>query len=87
MEQNKLMSKPLKQTSHITDIKNNIIGIPFITKYIPTVNILNSRIHIKDNYTTMKITPYFKPTFQLSKYMEKPQMFLTRFNFQQSQIT
>ena len=36
MEQNKLMSKPLKQTFHITDIKHNIIGIPFTTKYIPT---------------------------------------------------
>ena len=56
MEQNKLMSKPFKQTLHITDIKHNIIGIPFITKYRPTKNILNSRNHIKDEYTTMKNT-------------------------------
>ena len=68
MEHNKLMSKPFKQTSHITDIKHNIIGIPFITKYIPTVNILSSRNHIKDNYTRMKMTPYFKPTFHNSRY-------------------
>ena len=39
MERNKLMSKPFRQTFHITDIKHNIIGIPFITKYIPTINI------------------------------------------------
>ena len=30
--------------------------MPFITKYIPTINILNSKIHIKDEYTRMKNT-------------------------------
>ena len=54
MEQNKILNKPFKQTFHITDIKYNIIGIPFITKYIPTKNILNSKLHIKDKYTRMK---------------------------------
>ena len=54
MEQNKLMSKPFKQIFHITDIKHNIIGTPFITKYIPTINFLNSKVHIKDKYTRMK---------------------------------
>ena len=34
MEQNKILNKPFKQTFHITDIKHNIFGIPFITKYI-----------------------------------------------------
>ena len=53
-EQNKILSKPFKQTFHITDIKHNIIGIPFITKFIPTINILNSKLHIKVNYTRMK---------------------------------
>ena len=33
MEHNKILNKPFKQTFHITDIKHNIIGIPFITKY------------------------------------------------------
>ena len=56
MEQNKILDKPFKQTFHITDIKHNIIGIPFITKYIPTINILNSKIHIKDKYTKTKNT-------------------------------
>ena len=56
MEQNKILNKPFKQTFHITDIKRNIIGIPFITKYIPTINILNSKLHIKDKYTKMKNT-------------------------------
>ena len=54
MEQNKILNKPLKQTFQITDIKHNIIGIPFITKYIPTINILNSKTHIKDKYTKRK---------------------------------
>ena len=56
MEQNKILNKPFKQTFHITDIKHNIIGIPFITKYIPTINILNSKLHIKDKHTSTKNT-------------------------------
>ena len=56
MEQNELLNKPFKQTFHITDIKHNIVRIPFITNYIPTINILNSKIHIKDKYTRMKNT-------------------------------
>ena len=54
MEQNKKLNKQFKQTFHITDIKHNVIGIPFITKYIPTINILNSKLHIKDKYTRTK---------------------------------
>ena len=50
------MSKPFKHTFQITDIKHKIIGIPFITKYIPTINTLNSKFHIKDKYTRMKST-------------------------------
>ena len=56
MEQNKLLNKPFKQTSHITDIKHNINGFPFITKYIPTINILERKINIKDKYTKMHNT-------------------------------
>ena len=56
MAQNKILNKPFKQTFHITDIKHEIIGIPFISKYIPTINILNSEILIKDKYTKTKNT-------------------------------
>ena len=56
IEQNKILNKSFKQTFRITDIKHNIFGIPFITKYIPTINILNSKIHIKDRYTKTKNT-------------------------------
>ena len=56
MEQNKILSKPFKETFHITYIKHNIIGIPFLTKFIPTINILNSKLHIKDKYTRTKNT-------------------------------
>ena len=48
MEQSRLLNKPFKQTFHITDIKHKIIGIPFITKNIPTINILDSKVIIKD---------------------------------------
>ena len=51
MEQNKLLNKPFKQTFHNTDIKHYIIGIPFITKYTPTIYILDSRNNIKVKYT------------------------------------
>ena len=51
MDQKKLLNKPIKQTFHITDLKHNIIGVPFITKHIPTDNILDSKINIKDKYT------------------------------------
>ena len=56
MEQNKILSKPFKQIFHITDFNHNIIGIPFISKHIPTINILNSKILIKDKYTKTKNT-------------------------------
>ena len=52
MEQNKIH----KQIFHITETKHNIIGIPFISKYIPTIKILNSKIHVKDKYTKTKNT-------------------------------
>ena len=74
MEQNKLMSKPFKQTFHISDIKNNIIGLPFITQYIPTIKILNSRIHIKDKYTRMKNT-----AFTLFQRINKQPPFFSKF--------
>ena len=54
MEQNKILNRPFKQTFHITDIKQNIIVIPFISKYISTINILNSKILIKDKYNKNK---------------------------------
>ena len=56
MEQNKILNKSFKQTFHINDVKHNIIGIPIITKYIPTKNKLNSKLHIKDKYTKLKNT-------------------------------
>ena len=56
MEQKKLLNKPLKQTFHITDTKHIIIGTPFITSYIPTINILDSKKNLKDKYTRMPNT-------------------------------
>ena len=56
MEQNKLLNEPFKQTFYITDIKHNILGIPLDTKYTPNINILDSKINIKDKYTRMQNT-------------------------------
>ena len=56
MEQSKFLTKSLKQALHITDIKYNIVGIPFITKYIPTIKILNCKIHMMDKCTRTKNT-------------------------------
>ena len=49
-EQNKLFIKAFKQTY----IKHNIIGTPFNTKNFPRIEILNSKLHIKDKYTSLK---------------------------------
>ena len=58
MEQNKLLNKPFKQLFHITDIKHNIIGIPFFTKYITTIKKSDSKINIKNKYTRMQNTEH-----------------------------
>ena len=41
---------------YVYKMKHNIIGIPFITKYIPTTNILGSKNKIKDKYTRLQNT-------------------------------
>ena len=74
MEQNKILNKPFKQTFHITDIKHNILGIPFITKYIPAINILNSKLHIKDKYTRIK-----KTSLTFLKRLNKQPPFFSKF--------
>ena len=86
MEQNKILNKPFKQIFHITDNKHNIIGIPFISKYIPTNNILISKIHFRDKYTKTKNTAltffqrlnkqppfFFKILSHLQSTMETPE--------------
>ena len=77
MEQNKILNKPFKQTFHITDIKHIIIAIPFITKYIPTINILNSKIHIKEKYTKTKNTAL--TFFQSFQRLNKQPPFFSKF--------
>ena len=47
-------------------------------------NNLSKEKRNKDDFTK---TPYFEPTFQISKYTEEQRKFLTMFNFQHSQIT
>ena len=47
MEQNQLLLKSFKQIFYITDIKHNLVGIPPISKNIPTINTQNSKLQIK----------------------------------------
>ena len=58
MEQNSFLIKPFKQTFHITDIKYNIVGIPFITKNITNINILNSKTHKRQIHKNKKLITY-----------------------------
>ena len=52
MVKNKLLNKYFKQIlNNITDIKQNLVETLFITKFIPSISILNSKLHIKDKYT------------------------------------
>ena len=74
MKQNKLLNKPFNQTFHITDIKHKTIGIPFITKYIPTINILDSKINVKDKYTRMHNT-----ALKFLRRMNKQPPFFSKF--------
>ena len=45
-EKNKHLHKLFEQIFHIAKIKLNVVGIPFITKCIPTINILNIKLHL-----------------------------------------
>ena len=56
IEQNKLLNIPFKRTFQNTDIKHKIIGIPFITKYIPNFKLLDSKINLTDKYTRVHNT-------------------------------
>ena len=85
MEQDKILNKPFKQTFYKTDIKHNIIGLPFITKYIPTKNILNSKLHINDKYTRMKNTSlaFFQRLIKQPPFFSK---FYPKYNQQQKYL-
>ena len=43
----RIFKQIFKRISHKTEIKHNIVGIPFITKCIPTINILNNNLQIE----------------------------------------
>ena len=47
-------------------------------------NIISNEKRNTDYFTK---TPYFKPTFNITKYTKEQQNFLTMFNFEHSQIT
>ena len=81
-------------------MKHKIVGIPFITKYTSTINILNSKLHIKDKYTRTndmslpffqkinKKTPFFSKFYLIynreRKYLEPLSGYV--YNFSISQV-
>ena len=70
----------VKNILQLSDIcQSTIIDEELSIKYI-----LSNEKRKTDFFTK---TPYFKPTFQISKNTKEQQKFLTMFNFQHSQIT
>ena len=69
MEQNKILTKPFKQIFHITDIKHNIIGIPFIS-YISNYAENQQKFLTMFNFQHSQITQdeFDKLAKQLIKY-------------------
>ena len=53
MEQNEALYKPFEQIFYFTEIKHSTIGIPFITKNVPIINTLISKLDIKEKYTKL----------------------------------
>ena len=51
MEQNKFYLKPFKQIFLKSDFKHNLIGIPFIKKYVPTIKFSHSELQFKRRHT------------------------------------
>ena len=80
MEENKLLNKPFKQT-----LKLNIIGITFIRKYLTTINILDSKINIKDKYPRINNTalPFFQGINEQPSFFSK---FYPRNNKERKQL-
>ena len=64
----------------LLDICQSII----LNEEISNKNIINDKKWNTDYFTK---TPYFIPTFQISKYTTEQQKIFTKFNFQFSQIT
>ena len=56
MDQNKLLLQFFNQKFHLSDFNHNIDRIPSNTKNIPTINILNSYLQIKDKETKLNNT-------------------------------
>ena len=80
-------TSPVKE---ITYRVNNILQIldicqsTILNEELSINNIIRNEKRKTDYFTK---TPYFKPTFDITKYTKDRQKFLTMFNFQHSQIT
>ena len=70
----------MNNTLQLLDICQSTI----LNEELSTINIKSNEQRNTDYFTK---TPYFKPTFNITKYTKEQQKFLTMFNFQHSQIT
>ena len=73
-----------KTNATISPTKEIAYGVKNILQLL---DICQSTSNEKRNTDCFTKTPYFKSTFQLSKYTEEQQKFLTMFNLQHSQLT
>ena len=77
---------PTKEITYRVSNNLQLLDICQSTILDEELSINNISSKEKRNTDYFKKTPYFKPTFQISKYTTEQQRFLTMFNFQHSQI-
>ena len=78
---------PTKEVAYRVNKISQLLDICQSTILHKEISINNLISNEKRNTDYFTKTPYFKPTFQISKYTEEQEKLLTMFNFQHSQIT
>ena len=80
-------TSPIKEVAYSVNNILQLLDICQSTILDEKLSINNEISNEKKNTDYFTKTPYFKPTFKISKFTEEQQKFLTMFNFQHSQIT
>ena len=78
---------PTKETAYRVNNILQLLDICQSTVFDEELSINNILSNEKQNTDYFTNTPYFTPTFRISKYTKEQQKFLTMFSFQYSQIT
>ena len=80
-------TSPTNEVAYRANNKLQLLDICQSTILDEELSINNIISNEKRNTDYFTKTPYFKPTFKISRYTEEQQKFLTMFNFEHSQIT